>query len=110
MATPKWLQILETFGPMILAFTPLAPIAPAVTAAIGAAETTALTGTDKLAQVVQVAGIAAEGVNAQVGHQVIDPSVVAASAASAISAVVQIANSVHDGGEVQATAASVKGQ
>lgn len=81
-------------APMILALTPLAAIAPAVTAAIQEAEAIhgAGSGADKLAHVVAIATEAAEAVNAQAGHQVIDPAAVQGAAATAVSAVVQVVN------------------
>lgn len=100
MSVDKWMEILEEIGPEILLFTPFAPIAPALIAGIRVANETADTGAEKLANVVQVAGIAAQGLNAQVGRTVIDPQVVAASAAGAISSVVQIVNSLHAASQV----------
>lgn len=78
-------------APTILALTPLAPIAPAVTAAIQEAEALhgSGSGADKLAHVVAIATDAAQAVNAQAGHQVIDPVAVQSEAATVISSVVQ---------------------
>lgn len=96
MALPKWLEILAQMGPMVLAFTPLAPIAPLVIAAI--AEAQALpdaTGPEKLAHVVAIATDAAQATNAQAGRVVIDPTVMQTAAATAISTVVQVTKMVQ---------------
>lgn len=90
-------HIVGTFAPLILANTPLAPIAGAVTAAIQEAEAIhgSGSGAEKLAHVTAIAVDAAHAANAQAGHQVIDPAAVQSEAATVISAVVQAANLAH---------------
>lgn len=96
MSLSGWLRILAQLGPQVLLFTPLAPIAPLVVAAIGEAEALAgATGPDKLAHVVNIATIAASAANAQAGHVVIDPATMQAAAENAISTVVGVTNMVH---------------
>lgn len=93
---PTWLAALELLGPQILAFTPLARIAPHVIAGIQEANAIAgATGADKLAHVMNLSVLAAQAANEHAGHQVIDPQVVANAAAAAISAVVNIAKLAH---------------
>lgn len=79
-------------APLILAVTPLAPIAPFVAAGIQEAEAIGGSGPDKLVHVVNIAKAAADAANAQAGKTVIDPALVEASAASTVSAIVQISN------------------
>lgn len=89
----KFLHIVGTFAPLILAVTPLAPIAGAVTAAIQEAESIAgATGAEKLARVTAIAVDAAHAANAQAGHVVVDPVAVQTEAATVISAVIQATN------------------
>lgn len=96
MSLPNWLRILAQIGPQVLLFTPLAPIAPVVVSAIGEASAMAgATKAEKLAHVVNIATDAAAAVNVHVGHEVINPAVIQATAASAISSAVQITNMVH---------------
>jgi hypothetical protein len=96
MGLPKWLEILSSVGPLVLAQTPLAPIAPAVITAIGeAASLPGATGPEKLAHVVNIATNAAQAVNAQAGRVVIDPTVLQSTAESAISTVVQVTKMVQ---------------
>lgn len=96
MGVPRWLQILGQIGPQILAFTPLAPIAPAVAAAIGEAEAIGgASSAQKLAHVQQIVNDAVIATNAQAGKTVLDPQLVAAASATAISTVVNVTNVVH---------------
>lgn len=96
----KWatfLKIARTVGPVALQFTPLAPIAGTVAAAIGEAEQIeGASGSEKLAHVTAIAISAAQAANEQAGHQVIDPAMVAATAQSAISTAVGAIKIVHD--------------
>ncbi len=96
----KWatfLKIAHTVGPVVLAFTPLAPIAGTVSAAIGEAEQMeGASGAEKLAHVTAIAITAAQAANDQAGHQVIDPAVVAATAQAAIATTVGAIKLVHD--------------
>lgn len=95
MSLPKWLQILAEVGPQVLRFTPLAPIAGDVIAAIGAAQAMdGATGPQKLAHVVTIATEAAQATNAQAGRVVIDPASMQAAAETAISTVVQVTKMV----------------
>ena len=78
MALPKWLQILEEVGPIVLTFTPLAPIAPIVVAGINIAEQIpGATGDQKKTFVQQLVGLGAQGANTVTGKSVIDPSAAA---------------------------------
>lgn len=96
MSLPKWLQILAQVGPQVLMFTPLAPIAAPVVAAIGEAEAMqGASGQEKLAHVVNIATDAATAANTQAGHVVIDPALMQATAATAISTAVNVTNMVH---------------
>lgn len=96
MSLPKWLQILAEVGPKVLLFTPLAPIAGTVIAAIGEAEAMpGASGKDKLAHVVNIATDAAAVANGAAGQVVVDPAAVQAAAVSAISTAVQVSNMVH---------------
>lgn len=96
MSLPKWLQILAEVGPQVLRFTPLAPIADDVIAAIGAAQAMdGATGPQKLAHVVTIATDAARATNDQAGREVIDPVVMQAAAETAISTVVQVTKMVE---------------
>lgn len=84
------------FAPMILALTPLAPIAPAV--ALGIQEAEAIrgaSGPEKLAHVVKIAKHAADAANAQAGKEVIDAAQVEATAGQVVSAVVSTVNLVE---------------
>lgn len=81
------------FAPVILALTPLAPIAAPVAAAIQEAEAIhGATGPDKLAHVIAVAKESAVVANMAAGKQVVDPAEVEGAAAQVISAVVAVAN------------------
>ena len=87
----KFLDGLKTFGPIVLAVTPLAPIAPAVQAAIAEAESIKdAKGKDKLAHVVAVARASAQA--AQAAGVKIDPAAVESAASEVIDAVVAVAN------------------
>lgn len=91
MGIPHWLKIVAKIAPQILALTPLAPIAPAVAAAIAEAEQMpGKSGAEKLAHVVNVAGESADAL-AAAGVQ-IDPAAVRAAAAGVISTVVDVTN------------------
>lgn len=96
MGLPKWLEVLAKVGPEVLLFTPLAPIAGEVVSAIALAESMqGASGADKLAKVVAIATDAAQAVNTQAGRTVIDPAVLATTAATAISTAVNVTNMVH---------------
>lgn len=86
------------FAPVILALTPLAPIAGPVQAAIAEAEAIHGDGAGaaKLAHVVAIAKDAADAANAQAGHEVIDPSTVEATATQVVSTVVNVVNLAKD--------------
>lgn len=82
------------FAPLILAITPLAPIAPAVAAAIQEAEAIqGATGPEKRAHVINVATAAAT-VAQQSGAKV-DPAAVQAAAGQTIDAIVAVAKAAH---------------
>jgi hypothetical protein len=86
-------------APIILAFTPLAPIAAPVAAAIQEAEAIhgAGAGADKLAHVVAVAVDAAEVANTVAGKVVLDPALIAESAQHAIAAVISATKAAQNG-------------
>lgn len=93
---PKWLQVLKQVGPIVLAFTPLAPIAPAVIAGIAAAEALpGATGEQKKVIVQQIVTAGAAAANAQAGRVVIDPADAAAAAHTAIDTIVTVTNIVE---------------
>jgi len=108
MGLPKWLEVLAQVGPGVLKFTPLAPIAPEVIAAIGEAQQMpGATGPEKLAHVVNIATEAAQATNAQAGRVVIDPVAMQSTAATAISTVVQVTKMVEAAHENPTAAAPV---
>jgi hypothetical protein len=95
MALPQWLRILQTVGLAALAASPLAPIAIPVAAAMAEAEAIkGASGQEKLAHVLTIATKAAEVAQAQ-GVK-IDPAVVNAAGAQAISTAVAVVNIVHN--------------
>lgn len=91
---PGWLRILSTVGLAALAASPLAPIAVPVGIAIAEAEKIkGATGSEKLAHVL---GIAKQAATAAQGMGVnIDPAVVEAAGAKAISTAVDVSKIVH---------------
>lgn len=92
---PKWLDALTQIGPVVLAFTPLAPISGAVVAGIQLAEALkGASGDQKKAIVQQIAVTAAQGANAQAGKTVLDPALVQATSGAVIDAVVTSVNLV----------------
>ncbi len=98
-----FLKILAQVGPTVLMFTPLAPIAQAVTLAIGEAEQIpGATGQQKLGHVVAIAVSAAQAANVEAGRQVVDPLLVVKTAQDAVSTTVDAVNLVHGARSVQA--------
>lgn len=96
MAIPRWLQILADVGPKVLQFTPLAPIAPYVSAGIAAAQAIpGASNADKLAHVTEIARDSIAATNAQAGHIVVSPALSDAVIHDSISAVVQAINATH---------------
>lgn len=89
-------QRVGQIAPAVLMFTPLAPIAAPVQAAIQEAEVAFGPGHGpaKLAHVVAIATDAANAVNAQAGKIVVDPAAVTLGAGAIISGIVQVVNSV----------------
>lgn len=80
-------------APIILAFTPLAPFAPIVTAAIQEAEAIqGATGPQKLEHVVNIVGHAAE--IAQQAGKSVNPAEVKAAATTVVSGIVQTVNAL----------------
>ena len=96
-ALGHFFQQVGKFAPLILAVTPLAPIAGPVAAAIQEAEAIhgAGNGAAKLQHVIAIAQDAAESANAAAGKVVVDPQAVAASATQVVSAIVSVANLSH---------------
>lgn len=91
----KFFSVLKQFAPIILALTPLAPIAPAVAEAIATAETIpGASGSEKLAAAKAIVVDAAQAVNAQAGHDKVNVAEVEASADSVISGVVDSVNHI----------------
>lgn len=90
----KFFHSVGKFAPIVLALTPLAPIAGPVAAAIAEAEAIHGDGAGpaKFAHVVAIAKDAALVANAAAGKEVVSPEAVEAAAAQAISTVVAIAN------------------
>lgn len=95
MSLPKWLQILQTVAPTVLACTPLAPIAPFVVAGIQAAEASGGAGPHKLATALNITRIGIAAVNAQAQKTIIDPQLSDAALTSGINLAVQITNTLH---------------
>lgn len=99
----KWstfAKIAMAVGPMALKFTPLAPIAEAVSAGIAEAQQIpGASGTEKLDHVTKIALAAADAANAQEGRIVLDPLVVKATAADAIATAHGAIKLVHDAHE-----------
>lgn len=89
---------LGKFAPLILAATPLAPIAPMVVAAIAEAEAIkgAGTGAEKAAHVKAIVIEVANAINAQKGTVVVDPAEVEAVADNAISTIISVVNLTLD--------------
>lgn len=93
----SWLKIVEQVAPLVLAATPAAPIAPFVAIGIQTAEKIpGASSADKLALATTIAQAGIAATNAQAGHTEIDPTAANAALASGISAVVNVANLVHD--------------
>jgi hypothetical protein len=96
MALPKWLQMVQQFAPMVLAFTPLAPIAPFVSAGIQEAEQIqGASGADKLAHAINIARQGIAATNAQAGRTVIDPNMADTAIAAGINTTVSVVNLVQ---------------
>lgn len=92
----RWLALITQYAPLILAATPLAPIAPFVAIGIHSAEAMkGATKQEKLSHAVEITQASIVAVNAQVGHQVIDPTTANRALVSGISAVVDVVNMVH---------------
>ncbi len=93
----KWLQILETIGPIALCFTPLAPIAPIVIGAMKVAESLpGASGAQKKQLVQQLVSAGVGAANAMANRQVIDPSAATAASSAVIDATIGIVNIAHD--------------
>lgn len=91
-----FLKAARLLAPIALSLTPLAPIAGAVSTAIGEAEQIAgASGAEKLAHVTNIAIEAANAANVKAGHVVVDPVVVQQTAAAAITATVGAINLLH---------------
>lgn len=80
-------------APLVMAFTPLAPFAPIVTAAMQEAEAMpGATGSQKLEHVVAIVGHAAEV--AQAAGKAVNPAEVQAAAAQVVSGIVATVNAL----------------
>lgn len=96
MSTPKWLQIVENIAPIILAATPLAPIAPFVALGIRVAEgIPGATADQKLVIAKSIASVGVQAANAQAGKEVIDTKAADTLVTSGINAVVAATNLRH---------------
>ena len=96
MSLPKWLQYVETFAPLILAATPLAPIIPFVISGIQTAEQIPdATGAQKLAIAQQLVADGVAATNAAAGHTEIDPALVNDMVTQGINTVVSVVNFKH---------------
>lgn len=92
----SWLKMLKIVGPIALAATPLAPIAPAVVAAIGQAEKIpGANGAQKKASVIEIVEDTVKAVNAQAGHTVLDQKEAMAAADNAIDTTIHAVNLAH---------------
>jgi hypothetical protein len=96
MTKTEWFTQVLHLAPVILSFSPLAPIAPAIAAGIIAAEKIkGASGAEKLAHVQEIAHAAAEATNAAAGREVVSVIGIDQAAANAISTVVSVVNVVH---------------
>jgi hypothetical protein len=93
MSFSNWLKLVENFAPIILAATPLAPIAPYVALGIQTAEQIkGATGEQKLALATQIANVGVAATNAQAGKVLIDPNAANSLITNGINAVVAATN------------------
>jgi len=91
-----WLKLVEQIAPIALSVTPLAPIAPFIALGIKTAEQIpGASGADKLALATTIAQSGVAAINAQAGHQEIDPMLVNQAIAQGIGTVVAVVNTVH---------------
>lgn len=91
-----WWQILESVGPLVLQFTPLAPIAPLVVAGIKAANALpGVSGAQKKQIVQGIVQLGAQATDVATGKPLLDPAVVGDLSGSIIDSVVGITNAVH---------------
>lgn len=96
MNLKSWLSLVEKVVPLVLAATPAAPLAPFISIGIQAAEQIpGATGSTKLVIAKQIAGIGVAAVNAQAGHQEVDPALIDQVATDGINAVVGVVNLKH---------------
>lgn len=94
----KWLDVLKTIGPMVVAATVPggAVLAPIIVHAIAEAEALpGASGQEKKAHALELVKAGAEGVNAAAQKQVLDPQLVHDTAENGIEAVVGAVNIVH---------------
>lgn len=99
MARPRWIEILVSVVPTILAFTPAAGAAPFIIAGVVAAEQIKnATGPEKKVHAIEVARNTAEAAKALGAH--VDPNAIAAIADNAIDTVVGIANEISKDDDV----------
>lgn len=97
MHLPSWLKTLEHVAPAVLMFTPLAPIAPIIAAAINTAEQIpGATGEQKKAYVQQIAASAVTAINTANNKTIIDPNAVSDTAGTAIDTIVGVNNMIHN--------------
>jgi hypothetical protein len=96
MSKAKWLSMVATIAPMILMYTPLAPLAQYVGPGIQEAELIpGASGTDKLSHVISIVRNGIAATNAQAGRVVIDPQLSDTVIASGVGTVVSVVNLVH---------------
>lgn len=107
MGLPRWLQTVIQVAPIALAFTPAAPLAPFITAAVHSAEQIpGAKGPQKLAAAVAIAqaGISA----AQAAGVKIDADTTNTDIVAAVNAVVKATNDFHAATVATATVATEK--
>ena len=96
MALPGWLHLVEQLAPMVLMFTPLAPIAPFVAQGISLAEQIpGATGEQKKSFAMQLALMGAQATNLAKGHELLVPDQLQAMTGSTIDLIVAATNLVH---------------
>ncbi len=96
MNLSSWIKLVEVIAPVVLAATPLAPLAPFVALGIKTAEQIpGASGESKLALATNIVNTAVLATNAQAGHQEVDPALVGQALSSGIATVVAAVNVVH---------------
>ena len=95
---PKWLDLLKTLGPVVVAATVPggAILAPIIVGAIAEAEKLpGATGAEKKAAALKLVKAGAAGTNAVAGRVVVDPTEAGTAAEKGIDTVVTVVNIAH---------------